>query len=116
MRTHWYKSPPQLPYFAVIFVSERSEDDEGYQEMDELMMAEALKQPGFLGYSSAGEGRGGIFISYWRDQESIDQWRKHSGHLQAKANAKRWYYYFHSLICEVKSQQEFEHQFTNVKN
>jgi len=116
MRTNWHKSPPSPPYFAVIFVSERSDDDEGYQEMDDLMMEQAQQQPGYLGYSSAGDERGGIFISYWKDQESIDNWRRHSGHLQAKANATRWYRYFHSLICEVKSQKEFEDQHVNIKN
>ncbi len=107
MQTHWKNAAPQPPFYAVVFVSIKREDLEGYQAMDELMMTEAQKQPGYLGYSSAGQGKGGIFISYWQDQNCIENWRQHAGHMQAKGQATRWYQYFHTLICEVKSHREF---------
>lgn len=108
MITHWRDQAPEAPYYAVIFISKKSNQLKGYQEMDELMMKEAHQQAGFLGYSSQGSAEGGIFISYWRDLESIDQWRHHAEHQQAKAKAyDQWYSYFHSMICKVESSQLF---------
>ncbi len=113
MLTTWKNdSPPEAPYFAVIFISRKGPQLDGYQETDERMMAEAQKQPGYLGYSSVSGSDGGIFISYWQNQESIDNWRRHSGHREAKGNARSWYDYYHSMICEVKSSKIFEKQWS----
>ena len=75
MITHWKGDPPTAPYYAVIFISQKSEQLDGYAEADAEMMSEAQKQEGYLGYSSSGEPKQGIFISYWQDQESIQKWR-----------------------------------------
>lgn len=103
MITHWKSDPPTAPYYAVIFISQKSEQLDGYAEADAEMMSEAQKQEGYLGYSSSGEAKQGIFISYWQDQESIQKWRAHSGHIQAKQNGKQsWYNYYHSIIAKVE--------------
>lgn len=108
-RTQWLHRPAAgSRYFAVIFVSERSDDQAGYAEMDERLLALAHEQPGFLGYSSAGDEQGGIFISYWASREAIDSWRKHALHQEAKGQATRWYRYYHSLITEVVHHREHE--------
>lgn len=100
--------PPIKDYYAVIFSSTKSSDLEGYQEMDDLMMQESQKQKGFLGYESAGTQQSGIFISYWESLEAIDVWRKHIGHMQAKANASKWYQRYLSQICKVEYTHLFE--------
>ncbi len=106
--THWLEQEPEAPFYAVIFISRKSANNEAYQEMDEHLMSEVRGQPGFLGYSSQGTDGAGIFISYWKDEDSIDNWRKHGDHLQAKRMAsERWYDYFHSMICRVKSSHVF---------
>ncbi len=111
MLTHWKNPhPPRPPFFAVIFISKKGADLEGYQEMDDLMMQQAQQQPGYLGYSYVSGDEGGIFISYWQDEESIDNWRRNEGHLQAKSKAPRWYDYYHSIISEVKSSKIFDRQ------
>ena len=69
----WKKSPPQKDYYAVIFASTKSDDLEGYKEMDELTLKLAQEQPGFMGYESAGDLKAGIFVSYWESMESINQ-------------------------------------------
>ena len=103
MITHWKGDPPTAPYYAVIFISQKSEQLDGYAEADAEMMSEAQKQEGYLGYSSSGEPKQGIFISYWQDQESIQKWRAHSGHIQAKQNGKQsWNNYYHSIIAKVE--------------
>lgn len=78
--------------------------------MDARMMAEAQEQPGYLGYSSAGNDEGGIFISYWQDQESIARWREHAGHRQAKSQAPAWYDYYHSIISRVEQSVEYHRE------
>jgi heme-degrading monooxygenase HmoA len=97
---------PQVPFFAVIFISQKTDQLDGYPEMDAEMMRLSAEQPGFLGYSSAGKGAS-IFISYWRDEEAIDNWRSNAAHGEAKMKADQWYRYYHSMICEVKSSRIF---------
>jgi heme-degrading monooxygenase HmoA len=112
--SHWRDSEPEAPYYAVIFISRKSAELDGYQEMDEHLMKEVQSQDGYLGYSSQGTTSGGIFISYWKDQASIDIWRKHSDHKVAKREAAaRWYDYFHSMICKVESSHMFVREIAN---
>jgi len=91
-----------VPCYAVIFSYIRSEDLEGYAEMDEATLQEAQQVDGYLGYESTGDGNRRIFISYWRDLESIEVWKKHQLHLRAKSKGKQWYAAFHSMISRVE--------------
>lgn len=105
--TFWlHGSAPEPPFWAVLFISQKSADLAGYHEMDEEMLATAQKQEGFLGYAFAGSAAKSVFVSFWRNEQSIAQWRQHAGHRKAKAQAGRWYRYYHSLICEVRSHRE----------
>jgi len=105
MQTFWKnKTAPAPPYYAVIFISEKNEDLNGYEEMDKQTMDMALSLNGCLGYSSVP----GTFISYWDSMESINSWRQNSIHLKAKEQGKKqWYKYYHSLICKVEHSHEF---------
>tara|TARA_R110000850_G_scaffold227065_2_gene352211 strand:+ start:1122 stop:1472 length:351 start_codon:yes stop_codon:yes gene_type:complete len=109
MITTWKNNQaPKPPFYAVIFISRKSENLEGYEEMDAHMMELAQQQPGYLGYSSVSKPEGGIFISYWRDEASIKNWRINLQHGEAKANAQKWYSYYHSMISKVESSHIFE--------
>ena len=101
----------QTPYYAVIFSYQRSDDLEGYQEMDQITLQLAQSIKGYLGYEVTGDGKEhAIFISYWKDMESIEKWRKNDIHNQAKQKGKtQWYNWYHSQICRV------EHSGYNVK-
>jgi heme-degrading monooxygenase HmoA len=95
-------STPEPPYYAVIFTSHRTDDDNGYREMAEKMVALASQQPGFLGVESAREEIG-ITVSYWTDLESIHLWREHIEHQQArKLGRERWYSAFQVRIAKVE--------------
>lgn len=108
MITHWREGQPEAPFYAVIFISRKSANLQGYQAMDDHLMEEVQNQEGYLGYSSQGTATSGIFISYWKDQASIDIWRKHTDHKVAKREASlRWYDYFHSMICKVENSHLF---------
>jgi heme-degrading monooxygenase HmoA len=105
MTTNWKNNiPPKAQFYAVIFISVKSKDLEGYAETDEKMMELAQQQPGYLGYTSAD----GIFISYWETREAIDAWKVNPEHGKAKANAKKWYEYYHSMVTKVESSRVFD--------
>ncbi len=63
---------PQAAYYAVIFTSLRSKQDNGYEETARRMLALASQQPGFLSVESARDKDGfGITVSYWKDLDAI---------------------------------------------
>ncbi|RDU97361.1 antibiotic biosynthesis monooxygenase family protein [Trinickia dinghuensis] len=96
------------PYYAVIFTSTRTEGDNGYGEMSELMEAAARKQPGFLGVESAREEIG-ITVSYWRDLESIAAWKADATHMIAqKTGREKWYEQYVTRVCKVERDYTFK--------
>lgn len=104
----WNIKPPANGYYAVIFSSTKSDDLDGYEEMDRLTMALAQKQEGFLGYESCNNDNRSIFISYWQSLEHINTWRHHMTHIQAKSNAEKWYKRYLSQICKVEQCHLYE--------
>lgn len=102
---HWRDNQvPEPPYFANIFNYTLGDDLSGYEAMDEITLKLVLKVDGFLGYESHKSAGRGSFISYWRDKESINNWRQNAIHLEAKSEGmKRWYSYYHSMLVKVES-------------
>lgn len=99
---------PQPPYYAVIFVSTRSENLDGYAAMDESTIEKVKQLDGFLGYENIKAGDDGIFISYWESMEAINKWRNDAMHLEAKQKGiNQWYDRFLSQICKVEHSREF---------
>ena len=93
---------PKPPYYAVIFTSLRTEDDEGYGEMANRMLELAVQQEGFLGVESAREDVG-ITVSYWSDLESIKRWKQHGEHREAQRLGRQtWYSSFKTRIAKVE--------------
>lgn len=92
------------PYYAVIFTSTRTEGDNGYSEMADRMEELASQQPGFLGVDSARE-EVGITVSYWRDLESIKNWKENVEHQEArKQGREKWYDQFTVRIAKVEKE------------
>lgn len=99
---------PEPPYYAVIFSSYRTEDDNGYGEMSDRMVELASHQEGFLGIESARDGLG-ITVSYWLDLESIRKWHENAEHKIAQSEGyKTWYKSFATRICKVDRDYFFE--------
>ncbi|MFI2810343.1 MULTISPECIES: antibiotic biosynthesis monooxygenase [Microbulbifer] len=99
---------PQPPYYAVIFTSLRSDIDDGYGTMAARMLELATDQPGFLGADSARESVG-ITVSYWRDLESIQRWKHHTEHCEARRlGREKWYTAFSTRICRVERDYTFD--------
>ncbi|WP_321367841.1 antibiotic biosynthesis monooxygenase [uncultured Desulfuromusa sp.] len=93
---------PEPPYYAVIFSSHLTEDNNGYSQMADRMIELASKQPGFLGVESARENIG-ITVSYWSTLESIKQWKANIEHQEAqRLGHKKWYSSFKTRISKVE--------------
>ena len=99
---------PEPPYYAVIFTSIRTGYDKGYSEMAKEMENLVAAQPGFLGFESARE-KIGITVSYWKDLESIRNWKENSAHTIARESGRKiWYKNFKVRISKVESDFGFE--------
>jgi len=102
---------PAPPYYAVIFSSQRTaNDDDGYEVMAERMVELAARQPGYLGVESTRDADGrGITVSYWQSLEAIHAWGKHAEHRVAQAVGKvRWYERFRLRVCRVEREDHFD--------
>ncbi|MES2747286.1 MAG: antibiotic biosynthesis monooxygenase [Bacteroidota bacterium] len=95
------------PYYAVIFTSIKSDFDEGYAEMAEKMEVLAKQQPGFLGVESA-RNEVGITVSYWKDLESIKNWKQDLDHIDAQIQGRtKWYEKYTVRIALVEREYSF---------
>ncbi|SEP57164.1 antibiotic biosynthesis monooxygenase family protein [Flavobacterium urocaniciphilum] len=97
----------QIPYYAVIFTSTRTEIDDNYAEMGAKMVALAKQQPGFLGVESA-RNEIGITVSYWESLEAISNWKQNLDHLDAQfLGRQKWYENYTVRIAKVEKEYSF---------
>jgi len=99
-----FVNTPQPPYYAVIFTSQRTEGDDGYEAMAEAMMRLATEQRGCLGAESVRNGSGlGITVSYFTDEEAVRAWKQNARHLAAqRAGRERWYSHYTLRVAKVE--------------
>ncbi len=96
---------PSPPYYAVVFSSQRSDEDEaGYHATAERMLELIQEQPGFLGSESARDASGfGITVAYFDSEASIANWRNNAEHAAARSQGHRsWYDHFELRIARVE--------------
>ncbi len=99
---------PPAPYYAVIFTSLRTEGNYGYSEMADRMEELAKQQPGYLGIESARQETA-ITVSYWKDLESIRNWKMNMEHLEAQKQGKeKWYAQYKLRVCLVERDYGWE--------
>ncbi|MFT4002103.1 MAG: antibiotic biosynthesis monooxygenase [Rhizobium sp.] len=105
-----FAATPEPPYYVVSFASIRTEGDNGYDAMSERMETLALAQEGCLGVESARDTRGfGITNSFWRDEDSIRNWKNVVAHLAAqKLGRERWYEQYKVRIARVERAYGFQ--------
>lgn len=97
------------PYYAVIFSSERTSGDNGYNIMAEKMVELASSQKGYLGVESARDANLGITVSYWETLEDITAWKANAAHQVAQRRGKEeWYSRFALRVCKVERNYLFE--------
>jgi heme-degrading monooxygenase HmoA len=99
---------PKPPYYAVIFTSTITGENQNYAAMADAMVKLAQQQDGFLGIESA-RNELGITVSYWRDLESIKNWREKSQNSIAREMGRSdWYQSFKTRIAKVERDYDFE--------
>lgn len=88
---------------AVVFTSQRTNYNEGYQEFNIELEKLANQLPGFIKQESTRQEDGfGISISYWKDIESAKEFKQIPVHLEAQQKGKTHYYEWYDVkICEV---------------
>ena len=102
---------PRPPYFAVIFTSIRTPEDDGYAATAAHMEELAGDIPGFLGMETARNGVG-ITVSYWQSEESIRAWKRQSDHRMAQQDGRdKWYSQYKVRICKVERDYGFGEAF-----
>ncbi len=103
MNTRFAKTP-EAPYYAVIFTNQLSVDDAGYEDMGAKMFELASTHPGCFGAESTRDSSGlGITVSYWKDEESIADWKANAKHLVAqKAGIDRWYSHYELRVAKIE--------------
>ena len=95
---------PAPPYYAVIFSSQRTEGDAGYEAMARRMVELAAEQPGFLGMESTRDAQGfGITVAYWDSEAHIRAWRAHAEHRVAQDLGRaQWYAHYELRVARVE--------------
>ncbi|CAH2354408.1 hypothetical protein CLIB1423_16S02014 [[Candida] railenensis] len=102
-----FASTPKPPYYVVTFASQRSDSNpEEYNAIGEKLDSLAREQPGFLGVESTRDSSGfGITLSYWKDRQSIINWKQNADHLVAQQLGKeRFYENFTTRIAKVERE------------
>jgi heme-degrading monooxygenase HmoA len=94
------------PYYAVIFTSVRTDEDNGYAEAAHAVLELARQQSGFIAFESA-RNETGISVSYWKDLDSIRAWKENAMHRNAQNRAREWYKSFRVRICKVEREYGF---------
>lgn len=95
------------PYYAVIFTSQAKNLDSSYHDLANKMIDLASKQPGYIGLESAREEIG-ITVSYWKDLESIKNWKQNSEHLYAQEMGRKKFYSSYKVrIAKIEQEYSF---------
>lgn len=99
-----FASPPEPPYYAVIFTSRRTAGENGYGEVSAAMVELAAQQPGFLGIESVRGADGlGITISYWDREDAIAHWRRNAEHAATRERGRSlWYEHYEVRVARVE--------------
>lgn len=97
------------PYYVAIFTSKKSEDLEGYEEMDNEAFRLVQEAPGFLGAESFwNDEERHVTIVKFRTEEDMITWRDHPFHKKAQAlGISKWYLHYNVKVCKVEREYEF---------
>lgn len=100
---------PQPPYYAVIFASVRTPEEQGYGVAADRMAELAREQPGYLGVDSVRDATGiGITVSYWTSEAAIAAWRRHAEHtIVREQGRKNWYQEYELRVAKVERAYGF---------
>ena len=99
-----FANTPEPPYYAVIFTSQRTDGDNGYEKTALRMLELAAQQPGFIGFEGARNPDGfGISVSYWESEAAIRKWKAQLDHRAAQERGRQsWYARYLVQVAKVE--------------
>lgn len=95
-------------YVAVIFTSTRTVNSEAkYQEWSTRMEELVAEHPGYLSHVGFRDSqtRHGITISYFKDEESIRNWKVLEEHLKAQQLGREEFYEEYSVRIAIVNRE-----------
>lgn len=97
------------PYVLVVFTSRKSNDLEGYYEMDARLLEKLQSMPGFLGSESFSNEIGlDVTIARFRTEEDLLSWKSDDEHRFAQNKGQdQWYEYYKVEVCSVYREYEY---------
>ena len=102
---------PSPPYICAVFTSIRTNVNEGYEEMNNLLFNEIKSVEGYIGNEAFRDKDGfGVNVSYWKDLDSLKKWKKNQLHMKAQKLGKtKWYKEYKLRICKVEREYDFKY-------
>ncbi|MDH5610407.1 MAG: antibiotic biosynthesis monooxygenase [Cyclobacteriaceae bacterium] len=101
----------ELPYYAVIFSSQRTDKDhQHYEEMAEGMLKIVEEFDGYLGCESYRNLDGkGVTISYWQSLNEIQYWKDNLAHRAVQRMGRdKWYSSYTVRVCKIEKEYSFD--------
>jgi heme-degrading monooxygenase HmoA len=77
----------------VFFIAKIKDLNSEYQDMSKKIRELAEEQEGFLDITSEEIDDIEITVSTWKDKVSVEKWRKHPDHVEAKKRHTEWYHW-----------------------
>lgn len=99
----------------ILFRSRLTEEaGEDYQAMNAELESLVRQNPGFIDVKSfKAEDGERLTIVWWRDEESLREWRQQVRHRFAQETGrKQWYQYYNMEVAEVTRQSSFAREQT----
>jgi heme-degrading monooxygenase HmoA len=96
---------------VILFRSKLTDEaGEDYQSMNAEMDALVRQNPGFIDAKAyKGEGGERLTVVWWRDEESLREWKQQLRHREAQsAGRKKWYAYYKIEVANVLREGSFE--------
>ena len=102
---------PPPPYICAVFTSIRTNVNEGYEEINNLLFNEIKSVEGYIGNEAFRDNDGfGVNVSYWKDLVSLKKWKKNQLHMKAQKLGKtKWYKEYKLRICKVEREYDFKY-------
>ncbi len=83
---------------------------EDYRAMNDEMEALVRQNPGFVDVKSyKSEDGERLTVVWWRDEESLREWREQMRHREAQNTGRqKWYHYYKMEVASVTRTSNFE--------
>ena len=86
-----------------------AEAGQDYADRDAELSEAVKSQPGFIAVKSfkADDGER-LTVVWWKDRETLEQWRTHARHVETKQLGRaKWYEYYRMEVAEVYRESVF---------